>query len=85
MRVGHAMKLIDLDASAAIGIDYSCAKFSSAYLPPECFHYDEASNYICVKGFNKDIQTDRTEQTRSTSYDMVLASPHHDIWALGLA
>ena len=33
---GCCWQLIDLDASCRIGVDYVCAKYSSAYIPPEC-------------------------------------------------
>jgi serine/threonine protein kinase len=35
VRVGEAMMIIDLDASAAIGSEHSWSKHSSAYMPPE--------------------------------------------------
>ena len=35
VRVGEAMMIIDLDASAQIGKEYSWSKHSSAYMPPE--------------------------------------------------
>ena len=38
VRVGAAIKLIDLDAAAVISQDPACAKFSSGVLPPEMFY-----------------------------------------------
>ena len=38
MRILHHLKLIDLDASAQIGHQYSWSKHSSAYMPPEAVH-----------------------------------------------
>jgi serine/threonine protein kinase len=45
IRIGHRVKLIDLDASAMFDVGFSGAKFSSAYAPPELIHYEEIDIY----------------------------------------
>jgi Protein kinase domain/TIR domain len=49
MRVGHKMKLIDLDASACFteGNQYAASKFSSGFVPPELVYHDQ--HVACVK------------------------------------
>lgn len=48
LRMGHGLKLIDLDTSAASdGTDYACNKFSSGFIPPECVYATEVM--VCVR------------------------------------
>ena len=56
MRIGHKIKLIDLDASVSIGAGYVGAKYSSAFIPPEMIYFrDQQSQVITgsMKGENK--------------------------------
>ena len=55
MRIGHKIKLIDLDASVSIGTGYVGAKYSSAFIPPEMIYFrDQQSQVISgsMKGEN---------------------------------
>jgi serine/threonine protein kinase len=78
MRVGHRMKLIDLDASALFDVGFSGAKFSSAYAPPELIYYEEIDVYKNAKDraglslFHSDHLTDLFTPLTSTSNLMLL-------------
>ena len=67
--------LIDLDASAQIGVDISALKYSSAYLPPELIGVSKGNGKAYVK----------TLKNKPVSYQVetVLAAAAHDCWSLG--
>jgi serine/threonine protein kinase len=82
MRMGDRIKLIDLDASAAVGFEYSGAKFSSAYLPPEMIYRDALTDKLMVKTFTVN-RMGRPNMT-GLPYQLVPASYSHDTWSLGI-
>jgi serine/threonine protein kinase len=81
MRVGNTIKLIDLDASAVIEHGYSCAKYSSAYIPPELIHRAEKS--CMVKTFKVDPVT-KEINIKDLPYALVKAQVSHDAWSYGV-
>ena len=92
MRQGAKIKLIDLDASASFREDnhqFSGAKFSSAYIPPEMVYMTPSrggtASGPCAKVkqvfFTKEGEVD---EERMVGYDPILAHPAHDMWALGV-
>lgn len=81
MRCGTTIKLIDLDAAVKIGEGFSCAKFSSAYIPPELIQNDNGK--CVVKSYIIDNSTDQPI-TEGLPYDLVPASVSHDAWAYGV-
>lgn len=81
MRVGTTIKLIDLDAAVKIGEGFSCAKFSSAYIPPELIHNENGK--CMVKSYKIDNATN-LPITEDLPYDLVPASVAHDAWAYGV-
>lgn len=70
MKVEDNLKLIDLDASCKIGIDYAATKFSSGYLPPEMFYEDEDGRLNVRSADKEDVR--------------VIASESLDCWAFGV-
>jgi serine/threonine protein kinase/Leucine-rich repeat (LRR) protein len=91
MRIHGSLMLIDLDAAAHIGTGYSGAKYSSAYIPPELIYAGENMEDVQVKTFERDDDEHEPESDCketvdgivSHPYDLVPASPAHDIWSLG--
>ena len=82
MRFGNDIKLIDLDASAAIDSGYCGAKYSSAYCPPELVHKFPDST-MCIKSFEFDKSTMRSVKS-GLPYELVKASPSYDAWSFGI-
>ena len=75
LQVGSVLKLIDFDAAVNFKDKaYLGLKFSSALLPPEMFWKD-----------GNDVVRVRSQQdwTPDAGYDLVLATPAHDMWCLG--
>jgi serine/threonine protein kinase len=81
MRVGHRMKLIDLDASASTVDSYSGAKYSSGYSPPELI-YNEG-DFVMVKTFPVDPFTGEADGV-GLPYKIIRAHPAHDAWSFGV-
>jgi serine/threonine protein kinase len=82
-RVGHKLKLIDLDASASTTNEFAGSKFSSAFIPPELVMVSEDGLKATVKTF----QTDPTTElpiTTGLAYELVTAQPAYDVWAVGM-
>ena len=75
--------LIDLDASAPVGSGFSCSKYSSMYLPPECIYYDSDTNTAIPKTFTLDAVTGKPV-VDTLPYELVPAATSHDSWALGV-
>ena len=75
VRTGGQWKLIDLDAACEIGKENVGHKSSSAYIPPEAIHVDEAGGIACVRS------TEAVQQ-REASYDPLIAHPSFDVWSL---
>lgn len=86
MRQAANVKLIDLDASASFKADnqqYSGAKFSSAYIPPELLYQPIGiGSAAAVKVVILDEQGKPVFNLMP--YDPVPAAPSHDMWALGV-
>jgi len=73
--VGHTLKLIDLDACVSFKDKaYDGMKYSSACLPPEMFALTP-SGKVVVRAAEK--------WTPNAGYDLLPASPAHDMWSLG--
>eukprot|EP00596_Hydrurales_sp_CCMP1899_P005046 CAMPEP_0119046350 /NCGR_PEP_ID=MMETSP1177-20130426/46018_1 /TAXON_ID=2985 /ORGANISM="Ochromonas sp, Strain CCMP1899" /LENGTH=736 /DNA_ID=CAMNT_0007019377 /DNA_START=1046 /DNA_END=3253 /DNA_ORIENTATION=+ len=81
MRVGHRMKLIDLDASMSYktGTQLSAMKYSSGYISPELVHISNQVAFVKSKS-NRAIMSG----TADGDFLMVHASPSQDLWALGV-
>jgi serine/threonine protein kinase len=87
MRVGHQMKLIDLDASVSFisGNEFSGLKFSSGYVCPELIFCSES--VACVRSKNIDPYMHDENSIRKyqmTDSDLVVAAEAHDLWSLGV-
>ena len=67
MRIGHKIKLIDLDASALLDGGFAGAKFSSAYAPPEIVFFREPGAYASLTPKISDKSTERN--MRRSSFD----------------
>ena len=88
--IDGSFRLIDLDASARIGIDPACDKYSSAYVSPELIARSAKGVYF-VKS---ETWRDEAEPTASSSsptslsdgfeYEPVVAAASLDGWALGV-
>jgi len=75
LQVGHTLKLIDFDACASFEDNaYDGMKYSSACLPPEMFA-TTPSGRVVVRAAKK--------WTPTAGYDLLPASPAHDMWSLG--
>ena len=81
MRHQNRLKLIDMDASAMIGVGYSGAKISSAFIPPEMIYRNLDSDEIGVKSFTTK-NTGKLEWDDS-KYQLITASASFDAWSLG--
>ena len=98
VRIDGRLVLIDLDASAEIGKQYSWSKYSSAYLPPEAFAFDfiesvasnEAPVSASVRRFDASIPPACTcslaqiAPLRECIGACGLAHRSHDMWSLGV-
>jgi serine/threonine protein kinase len=85
MRMGNLYKFIDLDASAQIGVDFTCSKYSSAYLPPETIF--EENEIAFVKQPYEVLLKRKLSGSFNVNkdlYEPVIAHPSQDIWALGV-
>jgi len=76
LQAGHVFKLIDLDASINFKESgaFSGLKYSSACLPPEMF-WKTGDDNVKVRAVQ--------DWSPDEGYDLVPASPAHDMWALG--
>jgi hypothetical protein len=81
MRVGNTIKLIDLDAAAVINEGYSCAKYSSAYIPPEMVH---RMDDVCVVKTYKIDPITKQINFNQLPYALVKAEVSHDSWSYGV-
>ena len=71
----HTLKLIDLDACASFKDKaYDGMKYSSACLPPEMFAVNPSGQVVVRAAEN---------WTPTAGYDLLPASPAHDMWSLG--
>lgn len=75
LRSGDSWKLCDLDQCGTIGTPLPLSKVSTAYLPPEAVHVEEA-RFACVRN-------DETRKVRHLNYELLVAHPSFDMWALG--
>lgn len=66
--------------SAKITEGFSGQKYSSAYTPPELIFRGKGGQYR-IKTFA--ITSTGTPITAGLDYNLILASPAHDVWALG--
>ena len=83
MRMDNKMVLIDLDASAAIDTGFSCAKYSSAFVPPEMMCIED-EKYV-VKTWNLvNNGTDDIIVNNGHTSELVRASYTHDVWSFGV-
>lgn len=83
MRIDNRYKLIDFDAGAPIGVGYSGSKFSSAYAPPEMI-FEAAPDRFLVKHVSLSDPLTLNAQIEYLPYELLKASPAHDIWAFGV-
>lgn len=67
---------IDLSASAKIGAEAALTKASSAYIPPEAVHVNARKSVAVVRSAS-------TRDRSGFDYDLLLAHPSFDVWALG--
>ena len=65
MRIGHKIKLIDLDACASMDGGFAGAKFSSAFSPPEMVFFREPGNYASLSQKISQKVTDDYKAARS--------------------
>jgi serine/threonine protein kinase len=94
MRKEGQIMLIDMDASAEIGIGFAGAKYSSAYLPPEMIYKSE-KNEVCVRSYAREMNRrlslakkheGNSFQHRANTYHEftpLIASASHDVWSFG--
>ena len=90
VRINEQLVVIDLDASAEIGRQYSWCKYSSAYLPPEAIalHKNEilASVSVCVRCFTaRDPASCSCKLTESVDAPAPAVSPGACVGSCGLA
>eukprot|EP01036_Dinobryon_divergens_P035886 gene35886-46585_t len=89
MRINGHFKLIDLDATVSIvkgAEEYSGAKYSSAYLPPEMIAILDDGTAV-VRSYNIDDSTEKKIVPTDNGllpYELVKASIAHDMWSLGV-
>ena len=76
VRIGGQWKLIDFDASCAIGKESVGHKSSSAYVPPEAIYVDENTDSACVRSV---VAVTKNE----AKYELLTAHPSFDVWSLG--
>jgi ankyrin repeat protein/serine/threonine protein kinase len=76
MRIESTWKLIDLDASCRIGKDFVCAKYSTAYCPPESIFVNEENSLAIPR-------SPENEKMEQFPYSPLIADPSFDIWSLG--
>jgi ankyrin repeat protein/serine/threonine protein kinase len=76
MRIESTWKLIDLDASCRIGKDFVCAKYSTAYCPPESISVNEEKS----RAIPRSPENEKMEQYQ---YSPLIADPSFDVWSLG--
>jgi ankyrin repeat protein/serine/threonine protein kinase len=76
MRIESTWKLIDLDASCRIGKDFVCAKYSTAYCPPESIFVNEEKSHAIPR-------SPETEKMEQYQYSPLTADPFFDMWSLG--
>eukprot|EP01042_Synura_sphagnicola_P036298 gene36298-biopygen1040 len=75
LQVGLTLKLIDFDAAVTMKDGTHVGlKYSSAFLPPEMFWKDD-DDMVKVRSVK--------DWTPDVGYDLVVATPAHDMWSLG--
>ena len=83
MRRNGNLQLIDLDSAMQIGTEFSCGKYSSMFLPPECIYYNEETDEAMPKTFSVDEDSGEPI-TKDLPYELVPAAATYDSWALGV-
>lgn len=92
VRINSQWMLIDMDASCAIGVDPTGAKYSSAYIPPEAVVVDSSVGFAAVRSQTHLAMSASTFYPTSTSssttagdlrYDLLIADASFDVWSLG--
>jgi serine/threonine protein kinase len=97
VRINSKYKLIDFDASVKFlpkeECQYACVKYSSAYLPPEYLFFNPATKRISIKDASTVLKVSKQMMTTEKQspineytplpYELVKASPAHDVWSLG--
>lgn len=76
VRIDGRWCIIDMDASARIGLDPMGDKYSSAYIPPEAVYADAENGIIGVRSRSHALQCEIV-------YELLIAHPSYDVWALG--
>ena len=87
--IDGSFRLIDLDASARIGIDPACDKYSSAYVSPELIARSAKGVYFVKSETWRDeaeptIPSSFTSLSDGFEYEPVVAAASLDGWALGV-
>ena len=80
MRLEGSLRLIDLDSCVSYAdFEYGLAKSNSGYIPPELISLNDGVAGVRSYSIdeNEDIVWDRGQ------YDLVIADPSQDMWALG--
>lgn len=79
-RMNSSMILIDIDASASIGVDFVGAKYSYEYCPPEFFVVDNSS----MISIRSPVAVEEPKGHADTLFEPVIARGSFDSWSLGV-